>query len=166
MKIHKRLQKSSDPNTGNMLRAALSANTLLIGALYMHIFIFNLCQVLSSASTVQILLHFHCAFIIADLSDFQYYCVYFFTIMSGRWPASSSAASASKVPRKSLALDVNLQVLRRLEARESQVNVGVAFRLATWKVRTIIKNANKIKASSMMNMVDGNKGNPFKEQFV
>jgi hypothetical protein len=63
--------------------------------------------------------------------------------MSGKKPASGS--SASKMQRKSILLDVKLQVLRRLEAGERQVDMGAS--LATSSIRTI-KNADKIKASA------------------
>lgn len=72
--------------------------------------------------------------------------------MSGRWPTSSRVATASKVPRKGLSLDFKLQVLRQLEAGDIQVDVADAFKLATSMVRTIIKNADMIKASAMTNM--------------
>jgi hypothetical protein len=68
---------------------------------------------------------------------------YLSPIMSGKKPASGG--SASKMQRKSISLDVKLQVLRRLEAGEREVDVGASLTLATSTIRTIIKNADKIK---------------------
>lgn len=56
--------------------------------------------------------------------------------------------NVSKVQRKSISLDVKLQVLRRLEAGERQVDIGASLNLATSTIRTIIKNADKIISSA------------------
>jgi hypothetical protein len=47
-----------------------------------------------------------------------------------------------------MCLDVKLQVLRRLEADECQVDVGASLNLVMSNIRTIIKNADNIKASA------------------
>jgi hypothetical protein len=47
-------------------------------------------------------------------------------------------------------LNVKLQVLRRLEAGERQVDVGASLNFDTSTIRTIIKNADKIKADTLL----------------
>uniref|UniRef100_A0A8C4PZS8 HTH CENPB-type domain-containing protein n=1 Tax=Eptatretus burgeri TaxID=7764 RepID=A0A8C4PZS8_EPTBU len=72
----------------------------------------------------------------------------FSAIMSAERPASVGAGNRTKVSRKSITLDVKMQVLRQIEAGERQVEVGRAFDLATSTIRTILSNADKIKASA------------------
>uniref|UniRef100_UPI00358EA44C tigger transposable element-derived protein 1-like n=1 Tax=Myxine glutinosa TaxID=7769 RepID=UPI00358EA44C len=68
--------------------------------------------------------------------------------MSGKQPATSSEGSASRMSRKSISMFVKLQVIRRLEAGDCQVDVGASLNLAASTIRTIMKNADKIKASA------------------
>lgn len=68
--------------------------------------------------------------------------------MSGKSSASDSARKEPKVSRKSISLDVKMQVLRRVEAGECQVDVGNSLNLVTSTIKAILKNKEKIKASS------------------
>ncbi|XP_051885228.1 tigger transposable element-derived protein 1-like [Pristis pectinata] len=83
----------------------------------------------------------------ADDQATQEYTDTLSAIMSGKRSASHGVDSMSKLSRKSITLDVKMQVLRRLEAGERQVDVGRDFNLATSTIRTILRNAEKIKAS-------------------
>ena len=47
--------------------------------------------------------------------------------------------------RRSLSLDMKIDIIRRIEAGERQAEVGRSLNLAGSTVRTIIKNADKIK---------------------
>lgn len=54
----------------------------------------------------------------------------------------------TKTTRKSISLDIKMQVLRRLENGERQVDIGSALNLSTSTIRTILKNKEKIKLSA------------------
>jgi hypothetical protein len=62
--------------------------------------------------------------------------------------ASDNAGPAAKKQRKSITLDVKMQVLWRLESGEHQVDISRALGLATSTTRAILKNAEKIKTSA------------------
>ncbi|XP_076308544.1 uncharacterized protein LOC143223961 [Tachypleus tridentatus] len=72
-----------------------------------------------------------------------------------RKPASD--VSAHKMKRKSICLDVKLQVLRQLEASVHQADMGASLNLAKSMIRTIIKNADKIKSSGNTTSIVSNK---------
>ena len=60
----------------------------------------------------------------------------------------ASSASASGKKRKTICLSVKMDVLRRFEAGERAVDIGIALGLPPTTVRTIRKNADNIKASA------------------
>lgn len=61
---------------------------------------------------------------------------------------SGCKENKSKMTRKSISLDIKMQVLRRLENGERQVDIGNALNLSTSTIRTIVKNKDKIKLSA------------------
>ncbi|XP_019391383.1 PREDICTED: centrosomal protein of 89 kDa isoform X4 [Crocodylus porosus] len=66
-------------------------------------------------------------------------------IMSQKRATDSETASAEKKQRKSITLELKLDVLKRIEAGERQNEVCRALNLAGSTVRTILKNKDKIK---------------------
>lgn len=68
--------------------------------------------------------------------------------MSGKQPASVSIASAPKKTRKSITLEVKLDVLRRFDAGVRAVDISKDLGLKPTTVRTIHTNAEKIKRSA------------------
>ena len=68
--------------------------------------------------------------------------------MSEKSPASAHAGKMAKQLRKSISIDVKMQVIRLVEASECQVDVGRSLGLNTSTIRTIVKNADKIRTSA------------------
>ncbi|KAK2578210.1 hypothetical protein KPH14_000944 [Odynerus spinipes] len=61
---------------------------------------------------------------------------------------SDSKEEKDKMKRKSISLEVKIQVIRRLNAGERQVDIGCALNLSTSTIRTILKNKEKIVSSA------------------
>nr|XP_006128720.1 tigger transposable element-derived protein 1-like [Pelodiscus sinensis] len=74
--------------------------------------------------------------------------------MSQKRPASDSgvpssiSTTSSKKTRKTISLDTKLDVLRCLDEGERAVDIGIALGLTPTTVRTIRRNADKIRASA------------------
>jgi siderophore synthetase component len=68
--------------------------------------------------------------------------------MSNKRCICDSVNESNKKTRKSITLELKMEVLKRLEAGEHQVDVGRSLSLATSSIRTIIQNSEKIKTSS------------------
>ncbi|KAG6928966.1 tigger transposable element derived 1, partial [Chelydra serpentina] len=75
------------------------------------------------------------------------------SIMSQKHPASdsgvpsSSSTTSSKKTRKTISLGTKLDILKRFDAGERAVDIGIALGLTPTTERTIRNNADKIRAS-------------------
>lgn len=70
-------------------------------------------------------------------------CELFIPIMSGKWFASDCASNTPRIIWKVIALDVEMEVLMRLEAGGGKLMHKLCFKLAVSSHRTIMRSADK-----------------------